>query len=87
MAKQAADYHKKAEEHHEQAAHQYKQTRRAMRRTNEKRTHHAHRAPGYSQQAIHHGTDAAKSDVAHHGNKERSNERRSVWLLKHCSLR
>ena len=53
----------------------------------QKRTPHAHRAHGYSQQGIHHGTDAAKSDVAHHGNKERSHERWSVWLLKHCSLR
>jgi hypothetical protein len=72
MAKHAADHHKQAAEHHEQAAHQHKQTRRAMRRTNTKRTHHAHLAQGYSHQAIPHGTDAAKSHVEHHGNKERS---------------
>jgi len=36
MTKQVADHRKKAEEHDEQAAHQHKQTRRAMRRTNEK---------------------------------------------------
>jgi len=37
MARQATDHRKKAEEHDEQAAHQHKQTRRAMRRTNEKK--------------------------------------------------
>jgi hypothetical protein len=37
MTQQAADHRKKAEEHHEQTAHQHKQTRRAMRRKNEKR--------------------------------------------------
>ncbi len=37
MAKQAADQYKKSEEHHEQVAHQHKQTRRAMRRTHEKK--------------------------------------------------
>ena len=30
--------------------------------------HHAHLAHDYSHQAIHHGTDAAKADVEHHGN-------------------
>jgi hypothetical protein len=37
MATQAADHYKKAEAHDEQAAHQHKQTRRAMRRTHEKK--------------------------------------------------
>lgn len=37
MTKQEADHRKKAEEHDEQTAHQHKQTRRAMRRTHEKR--------------------------------------------------
>ena len=37
MTKQEADHRKKAEEHDEQAAHQHKQTRRAMRRTHEKK--------------------------------------------------
>ena len=37
MATQAVDHYKKTEEHDEQAAHQHKQTRRAMRRTHEKK--------------------------------------------------
>ena len=37
MATQAADHYQKAEAHDEQAAHQHKQTRRAMRRTDEKK--------------------------------------------------
>jgi hypothetical protein len=37
MATQAADHYMKAEEQHQQAAHQQKQTRRALRRTNEKK--------------------------------------------------
>jgi hypothetical protein len=37
MATQAADHSRKAEAHDEQAAPQHKQTRRAMRRTNEKK--------------------------------------------------
>jgi hypothetical protein len=37
MATQAGDHSQKAEAHDEQAAHQHKQTRRAMRRTNEKK--------------------------------------------------
>ena len=37
MATQAADHRNKAEEHDEQATHQHKQTRRAMRRTHEKK--------------------------------------------------
>jgi hypothetical protein len=37
MAKQAVDHYKKTEEHHEQAPHQHKETRRAMRRANEKK--------------------------------------------------
>ena len=78
MTKQAAGHRKKAEEHDEQAAHQHKQTRRAMGRTNEKRDASRHRAHGHSLQAIHHGTDAGKPDVAQHGNKERSHEKRSV---------
>jgi hypothetical protein len=37
MKQQTADHRKKTEEHHELTAHQHKQTRRAMRRTNEKK--------------------------------------------------
>ena len=37
MATQAGDHSKKAEAHDEQAAHQHKQTRRALRRMNEKK--------------------------------------------------
>ncbi len=37
MTKQEVDHRKKAEEHDEQATHQHTQTRRALRRTNEKR--------------------------------------------------
>ena len=37
MATQAADHYTKAEEQHQQAAHQHKQTRRALRRMNEKK--------------------------------------------------
>ena len=39
-----------------------------------KRTHQVHRAHGSSQQASHHGTDAANSNVAYYGSKERSHE-------------
>ena len=43
-----------------------------------KETHHTHRAHGHSLQAINHGTDAEKSDVAQRENKERSHEERNV---------
>jgi len=43
-----------------------------------KGAHHTHRVHGHSLQAINHGTDAGKSDVGMHENKERSHEERSV---------
>ena len=52
MAKQAVDHHKRASEYHEKAA--------SIMGT-------AHLAHGHSQQAIHHGTDAAKAHGEHHG--------------------
>ena len=34
----------------------------------EKAAHHAYLAHGHGQQAIHHGIDAAKFHIEHHGN-------------------
>ena len=70
MAKQATDHHKKAAEQHDQAAHHHKEASKGYEANqHEKAAHHAHLAHGYSQQAIQHGTEAAKSHVEHHGNK------------------
>jgi hypothetical protein len=50
--------------------------------------HHAHLAHGYSSQAIHHGTDAAKAHGEHHGEAEQiMKDGGRAWLLNPCSLR
>jgi hypothetical protein len=54
----------------------------------EKAAHHAHLAQGYSQKAIHHGTDATKARSEHQGVAEQILKNGgSIWLLKPCSLR
>ena len=70
MSKQAADHHKKAAEQHEKAAQHHKEASKHYDVTqHERAAHHAYLAHGYGQLAIHHGIDAAKSHVEHHGSK------------------
>jgi hypothetical protein len=54
----------------------------------EKSAHHAHLAHGYSQQAIHDGTDATKAHIEYHGVAEQiMKDGGNVCLLRPCSLR
>jgi hypothetical protein len=70
MPKHAAGHHKKATKQHEKATHHYKEAARHYDvNQHEKAAHHAYLAHGYGQQAIHHGIDAAKFHIEHHGNK------------------
>jgi hypothetical protein len=88
MAQQAADHHKKAAEHHENSAHHHREASKCYAANqHEKAAHHTHLAHGYSQQAIQHGTDAAKAHVEHHGVAEQiMKDGGRVWLLKPCLL-
>ena len=57
------EHHEKAAQHHKEASKHYDVTQ------HERAAHHAYLAHGYGQLAIHHGIDAAKSHVEHHGSK------------------